>query len=220
MKQGGSVPGFAEEAWQGIARRFSVRFDRHVERRPSGAQQRKESLDALGVDGVRVLEDDRLRRECREIRRRIVLRAVTGQILCGRRFQNHDDHVVAGHDAAMAGQVLGQAAAERTRSPVLSARPRGKSRKRRRDERRDRVPVQAGRLGAPNRHRTNAPADDDQSHEYPARDDGHTVEQRRRSRANADDHGHEREVQKREIGRDRIEQRTASRAPHRDGERR
>src|SRR5207249_11839809 len=58
----------------------------------------RSALDAFGIDRVRVVEDDRLLGERRQVRHHVGARAVEPEVLRGRRFEAHHDDVPAGGD--------------------------------------------------------------------------------------------------------------------------
>ena len=101
------------------ARGMRQRLGRRVERRRARAQRREQALDALGIDRVRVLEDDAAAAERREVRHRIVGGAVQPQVLRACRLEHDDDDVEAGGGAAEVGQILAEPE-RRTDSPRQS----------------------------------------------------------------------------------------------------
>ena len=100
-----------------------MRFGRDVERRVARLERREQALDALRIRGVRVIEHQRALGKRRQVRRRIVGRAVRAQVPRRRRLEHDEDDVAAGRRASQPAEIFSATALERAPAPVVCPPP-------------------------------------------------------------------------------------------------
>ena len=108
VEQGRAVAAAAEDGGEGRRGDRLVLFRPRVDGGVARTQHREHPLDALGVDGVGVLEQHPLAGERGEVRHRILGRPVGAEVMRRGGFEQHDHHVPVRRGTAEAGEVVGR----------------------------------------------------------------------------------------------------------------